>query len=139
MSDPVNAIFQRAAFIKQLGIVLDGYGEGWCETRLPVIESQHLQQDDFVHAGVVATLADHTAGASTYATVKEDEFVLTVEYKVNFLRPAVGDSLRCRAEVLRSGRTLIVSESEVYACQGESEKLVAKSMMTLAVMQRPKL
>jgi len=46
---------------------------------------------------------------------RSNEMVLTAEYKINLLRPALGDRLRCRATVLKAGKTLIVAESEVYA------------------------
>jgi len=60
--------------------------------------------------------------------------VLTVEFKINFLRPALGDRLRCRSAILRQGRTLHVAESEVYARRDGNEKLVAKAMVTLALV-----
>jgi acyl-coenzyme A thioesterase PaaI-like protein len=55
---------------------------------------------------------------------------------VNFLRPALGDHLRCRAEVLRPGRTLSVVEAKVYAGTDE-KKPVAAVMLTLAVIPDP--
>jgi uncharacterized protein (TIGR00369 family) len=97
---------------------------------------KHFQQDTFIHAGVQATMADHTAGAAAGSLVKESEIVLTVEFKINLLRPAVGESLRCIAKVLRTGKTLIVAESEVYATKAGDEKLCAKAMVTLAVVSR---
>ena len=132
-SGNVREIFQRAAFINDLGIRLKDLGEGWCESVLDV-EPKHTQQDGYVHAGVQATLADHTAGGAAGTLAAEGELVLTVEFKINFLRPALGERLRCRASVLRQGRTLNVAESEVYAQRGDSEKLVAKAMVTLALV-----
>ena len=58
----VKRIFEQAQFVRSLGIELIGIGDGWCETRVavtPTLEQQH----GFVHAGVLMTLADHTAGA----------------------------------------------------------------------------
>lgn len=129
----VSEIFNKAAFISDLGIKLKDVGPGWCETTLE-IQPKHLQQDTFIHAGVQATMADHTAGASAGSLVKENEIVLTVEFKINLLRPAIGKTLRCRAQVLRPGNNLIVSESEVFAVNTKKEKLVAKAMVTLAVV-----
>ena len=126
-------IFQRAAFIDGLGIRLRDMGEGWCESVLTVLPG-HLQQDGFVHAGVQATMADHTAGGAAGTFAAEGGHVLTVEFKINFLRPARGEHLRCRAAVLRRGRTLHVAESEVYAGRDGNEKLVAKAMVTLALV-----
>ena len=129
----VQEIFDRAAFIQEIGVKVSGIGAGWCETMLE-IGPRHLQQDDFVHAGVLATMADHTAGGAAGSVVRDEEIVLSVEFKINLLRPAIGDTLRCRAQLLRAGRTLIVAESEVFALAGDQEKLVAKATVTLAVV-----
>jgi len=40
--------------------------------------------------------------------------------------------LRCRATVLKPGKTLIVVESEVHSVRDGKEKLVAKATVTLA-------
>lgn len=130
-----RAIFEKAPFIADLGLVLSGLGPGWCETSLRV-EPKHLQQDGFVHAGVQATMADHTAGGAAGTLVRENEMVLSAEFKINLLRPAQGDRLRCRATVLKPGRTLIVAESEVYAIRDGKEKLVAKATVTLAPVKK---
>jgi uncharacterized protein (TIGR00369 family) len=85
-----------------------------------------------VHAGVLATMADHTAGAAATTLVEPSEVVVTVEYKANFLKPALGERLRCRAEVLRPGRTLSVVLAKMYA-GNDDEKPVAAAMLTLAI------
>jgi len=131
--DFVTSIFHKARFIRDLGITLKDIGPGWCETSLAV-EERHLQQDGFVHAGVLATMADHTAGASSGTIVPPGTLVLTIEFKINFLRPARTDALRCRADILKPGRSVIVAESAVYARHGDEVKLVAKAMISLAVV-----
>jgi uncharacterized protein (TIGR00369 family) len=131
----VQEIFDRAAFIAEVGISVSGIGVGWCETTLAVAP-KHLQQNDYVHAGVLATMADHTAGGAAGSVVKEEQVVLSVEFKINLLRPAMGEALRCKANLLKAGRTLIVAESEVFARAGAEEKLVAKATVTLAVVSR---
>jgi uncharacterized protein (TIGR00369 family) len=131
----VQEIFDRAAFIEDVGISVSGIGLGWCETTLAV-KAKHLQQNDYVHAGVLATMADHTAGGAAASVIKEDQVVLSVEFKINLLRPAIGEALRCKANILKAGRTLIVAESEVFARFQAQEKLVAKATVTLAVVNR---
>ena len=131
----VQEIFDRAAFIEDVGISVSRLGVGWCETTLAVAP-RHLQQNDYVHAGVLATMSDHTAGGAAASVIKEDEVVLSVEFKINLLRPAIGEALRCKANLLKAGRTLIVAESEVFARAGDEEKLVAKATVTLAVISR---
>ncbi len=126
-------LFRQAAFVRDVGIQLADIGAGWCEATL-ALEPKHLQQDGVVHAGVEATLADHTAGAAAASLVGKHEYVLTAEFKISFLRPARSDTLRCRAQVLKPGRTLIVAESEVFATTGDASSLVAKAIVTLAVV-----
>ena len=131
--EAVGAIFRNSAFVTGLGIRLADLGSGWCESELAV-EERHLQQDGFVHAGVQATIADHTAGGAAGTLAKPGEMVLTVEFKINLLRPAVGERLRCRATVLKPGRTIVVAESEVFASRDGAEKLTAKATVTLALV-----
>jgi uncharacterized protein (TIGR00369 family) len=131
----VEEIFERAPFVEDVGIRLGGVGVGWCETTLDILP-RHLQQDRFIHAGVQATMADHTAGGAGASVIREDEIVLSVEFKINLLRPAKGEALRCKANILKAGRTLIVVESEVFSCDGAQEKLTAKATVTLAVKSK---
>jgi len=125
-----RALFDKALFAADLGIVLEDLGPGWCRTTL-ALAPRHRQQDGYVHAGVQATLADHTAGGAAGTLVGAGEMVLTAEFKINFLRAARGERLICRATVLKPGKTLIVAESEVYALRGGAETLVSKAMVTL--------
>ena len=139
--ESVERIFYEANFIRDLDIRLDKVAEGLCETSL-VVQERLRQQHGFVHGGVIATLADHTAGgaARSVSGVKD---VLTVEFKINYLRPATGDRLRCTATVLRAGKTAIVAEALVFSSNSDAsnsgkEELVAKLTETLFVADDPK-
>ena len=81
----------------------------------------------------MATMADHTSGCAARGAVGLDRDVVSVEFKINFLRPAVADRLRCRGRVLRAGKMLVICEAEVFALKDAEEKLVSKAMVTLAV------
>jgi uncharacterized protein (TIGR00369 family) len=111
---------------------LTAIGFGWCETKLK-LTSAHLQQHGFVHAGVLMTIADHTCGGAALSTVPEGKDVITVENKVSFLRPATGLQLICRAEVLRTGRSLVFVEATVSAERDGQFAPVAKASSTLAL------
>ena len=127
----VESIFYRANFIRDLNIRLDQVSDGLCETSLQ-IEERLRQQHGFIHGGVIATMADHTAGGAA-RTVSGEKDVLTVEFKINYLKPAIGDRLRCRASVLRAGKAVIVAEALVFASDAGNEALVAKLTETLFV------
>lgn len=129
----VRAQFNDASFIQSLGIELVDLGPGWIDSRL-TIRPDHMQQDGFVHAGVIATLADHSGGMAAGTLCEAGKKVLTVEYKINLLRPGIGQTLRCRSEVLKPGRTITVCESEVFAQTADAEKFIAKASVTLALV-----
>ena len=133
--DVLKQIFRAAPFIASLGIELESASPGHCSTSLR-LRPEHLQQTGVVHAGVIATIADHTAGGAAGSVLDHLSHPLTVEFKVNLLRAASGDQLTCRAKVLKPGRTLIVAESEVFTGTGAQETLVAKALVTLAVLRR---
>lgn len=131
----VERVFGDAPFIAALGLELASSTPGACETTLSLAH-RHLQQDGFVHAGVQATMADHTAGAAASSVVADGCFVLTSSFTINLLRAARGERLRCRARVLKAGRQVMVVESEVYCAAGAEERLVSKAVVTLAVVAR---
>ncbi len=102
---------------------------GIFETHLNVI-NKHRQQDGFVHAGVIATMADHTSGYASFTTVSEKFRILTVEFKINYLKPATGPLIICRSKVINNGKKIKVVEAEVFSVSDGIEKLVAKGMFT---------
>ncbi len=128
----VRQIFDKANFVRDLGMQLTLIEDGCCETIL-IPSKRHQQQHGLIHAGVLATMADHTAGCAARSVVGLEQDVVTVEFKINFLRPTVARRLRCRSKVLRAGKTIVVCEAELFAENESAEKLVSKAMMTLAV------
>ena len=131
--EELERIFNAVPFVASLGIRLVTVDSGTCETELDV-EPRHLQQDGFVHAGVQAAMADHTAGGAAATLIEPGHMVLTVEFKINLLRAAKGERLTCRSTVLKPGSRLIVVESEVL-CEDEGiSKLVSKTTASLAVV-----
>jgi uncharacterized protein (TIGR00369 family) len=132
--DEIQRIFRAARFISDLGIELESVGDGNCVTTLD-LEDRHLQQDGYVHAGVHAAIADHTAGVAAATVLRERQMVLTLEFKINLLRPAMGERLVCRAEVLKPGRRFSVVEAEVFCEKGGDERLVSKMTATIAYVE----
>ena len=132
----IERLFDAAPFIREMGMELVTIAPGRCETRLTLSE-RHLQQDGVVHAGVLATMADHTSGTAGASLIAAGDYVLTAEFKINLLRAARGECLHCVGTVLKPGRRLIVAESEVFDGDQAIGKLVAKATVTLAVMTKP--
>lgn len=125
----VKAVFALAPFIRDVGYELVDAGPGWVETRLNV-EPRHLQQHGYLHAGVITTMADHTAGGAASTVVRDGQSVLTTDLSIQLLRPGKGAELRCRGEVVKAGRTLVFTQADVWADQIH----VARLHATMAVV-----
>lgn len=91
------------------------------------------------HGGVIAFLVDNatTAAAATYIDHRR-QTCLTVEYKLNFLAPAKGDRLLCKARVLKPGRLLTFVEAKVDCRTGSEDKPTAVALATVAAVDLPK-
>ncbi len=131
--EETDRIFRSAPFTSELGLRLESVGQGTCTSVLE-LQGRHLQQDGFVHAGVQATMADHTAGGAAATLLRKGQYVLTAEFKINLLRAAKGERLICRSKVLKAGAQLTVAESEVFCVASGEERLVSKATVTLAVI-----
>lgn len=129
----VSHVFNGAPFIASLGIELVDLGPGWVCSRV-VVKPEHQQQNGFVHAGLQATIADHTAGAAACTLVAADETILSVEFKINLLRPALATEIVCDSRVIKSGRRLSIVESRVWAGEPETGKQVSQAQLTMAVV-----
>ena len=89
------------------------------------------QQHGFLHAGVVSAALDSACGYAAFTLMPADAEVLTIEFKINLLAPARGESFRMEGRVLKPGRTVTVCEGRAYALHGGTEKLVATMGCTL--------
>ncbi|MGD9834147.1 MAG: PaaI family thioesterase [Piscinibacter sp.] len=121
-------ILVKQPFSILLGAQLNALEPGRCELQVTVAE--HLkQQHGFVHGGVLSYLADN---ALTYAGGTALRVpVLTGEFKINYVRPAVGDRLVARAEAVHVGKTQAVCRCEVFAVSATGEKLCALAQGTI--------
>jgi uncharacterized protein (TIGR00369 family) len=111
-----------------LGAQLTGFAEGQVELTIP-IRPDLLQQFGFVHGGVLSYAADNALSFAGGSVLGPE--ILTSEYKINYLKPARGSSLRARARVISSGTRQAVCECLVYAADGEKEVLVAVALGTI--------
>lgn len=127
----VRSIFDKAPFIGYLGLKLYNLDPGVCETSLE-IQEQHLQQNGLVHAGVLATMCDHTAGAAAGTLIMPDQIMLTAEFKVNLMFAVQAEKLFCRSRVLKAGARLSFAESELSA-SADFKKILTKASVTLAI------
>src|SRR5262245_41897675 len=127
-----RSIFASAPFMVDLGVVPIAVGEGTVSTEL-LVARRHTQQTGVVHAGVMATMADHSMGAAAQTLAPEGHWILTAELKTSLLRPARCERLVCEAHVLKPGRMITFTEAHVWAVSGDERTLVMKASATMAV------
>jgi uncharacterized protein (TIGR00369 family) len=125
--------FAKQGLMTTLGASLGSVTPGAVEIVLvpsPAISQQH----GFVHAGAVSAIADSAAGYAALSLMPEGAGVLTTEFKINLVAPAVGKRIIARGRVVKPGRTLTLTQAEVFAISDGQEKLIAlltATMMTL--------
>ena len=136
--DPDFASRVRHSFGRQRAMALIGASltlveSGHVEIELPYREDL-TQQKGYVHGGIVGMIADSACGYAAFTLMPATSSLVTVEYKINLLAPAVGESLLARGEVIKPGRTLSVTRAEVYARQGAKTVQVAAMQQTLMML-----
>ncbi len=126
----VEESFHQQRFMKFINAQLIKVEPGFCEIHLPY-NPDLTQQNLFFHAGIVGTIADNAAGYAAFSLMNVDSSILTVEFKLNLIAPAEGETLIGRSHVLKYGRTLTICRSDVFIVKDNNEKLCAASQSTL--------
>ncbi|MFA7438732.1 PaaI family thioesterase [Castellaniella sp.] len=128
--------FARSGLMLHLGAHLGDVAPGRVHIHLPFSASvtQHL---GLFHAGATSAIADAAGGWSALTLQPPGHTVLTVEFKINLLAPAQGESLEAVGRVVRSGRTLTVCQVDVFALQaGEKAAIALMQQTIIAVPER---
>jgi len=113
----VRASFDAQAMMHSLGITIAGLGPGWIDLEFDH-QDQFTQQHGFIHGGAISTALDSACGYAAFSLMAADAAVLTVEFKVNLLRPAKADRYRASGVVVKTGRTLTVSQAVATPAEG---------------------
>ena len=132
LQERISASFQAQGLMATLGASLVHVEVGEVHISLPF--SQHLsQQHGYVHAGAITSIVDSACGYAALTKAPEGHEVVTAEFKINLLRPAVGDHFLAIGKVVNAGRLLTVCTGEVRAFTGTgaSSKAVALIQATI--------
>jgi uncharacterized protein (TIGR00369 family) len=130
----VRASFDRQRFMATLGARLIHVAPGEVDIELTPADALS-QQHGFLHAGVIASIADSACGYAALSLMPAGAAVLSVEFKVNMLAPAAGDRLVARGRIIRAGRTVTVCWGEVTAYTADSERVVATMVGTMMTVR----
>jgi uncharacterized protein (TIGR00369 family) len=130
----IRKSFAKQGLMATLGATLQNVTAGAVEIALrphPSISQQH----GFVHAGAISAIADTAAGYAALSLMPSGRGVLTTEFKINFVAPAIGELILAQGKVVKAGRTLTLAQTEVFAISGGQQKLVALLTATLIAVE----
>jgi uncharacterized protein (TIGR00369 family) len=109
----VRESFGRQGLMTTLGAQIVTIEPGLCVIEMPFTPGVS-QQQGFFHGGAIGAIADTASGYAAYSLMPPGAEILTVEYKLNLIRPALAPTLRAEGRVVRAGRTLTVCRADVF-------------------------
>ncbi len=130
----VRDSFARQQFMGTLGASIARVGPGEVLIAVPFSESL-TQQHGVLHAGVVAAVLDSACGYAALTLMEPGAGVMSAEFKVNLLAPAVANRFVAVGRVVRAGRTLTVCQGELRAVQDDGEIVVAVMQGTMMAIR----
>lgn len=126
----IRASFDRQMVMQTIGASLSHIQAGEVRIELP-FRPALTQQHGYLHAGIVGLIVDSACGYAAYTLMPADSEVLSVEYKINFLSPAQGQTFLAVGRVVKPGRKLSVCAGDVWAHNAGKAKLVATMQSTM--------
>jgi uncharacterized protein (TIGR00369 family) len=129
----VRASFARQPVMAMIGADLLKVEPGAVDIKLGY-RTDLTQQNGFLHAGMTATIGDSACGYAAFSLMPAGADVLTAEYKINLLSPAVGEYFVAEGRVLKAGRTLSVVRADVFAVVEDGRKLVATMLASVVAV-----
>ena len=127
-AEEIKQSFAKQTIMGLIGAELSRVEAGIIEITLPY-RKDLTQQHGYLHAGIVTTIADSACGYAAYTLMPPESEVLSVEFKVNLLRPAKGETFFAVAEVVKAGKTLTVVRADVFGMDHEAQRELIATML----------
>ena len=130
IQERITVSFKSQGLMTTLGAQLVLVADGEVRIELPFCK-QLSQQHGYVHAGAITSIVDSACGYAALTKAAPNSEVVTAEFKINFVRPAIGERFLAVGRVLNAGKLLTVCTGEVQAFSGPSCKVVAIMQATI--------
>lgn len=133
----IAANFARQSFMTLLGARLARVADG--EVHIALSFSDALtQQHGYLHAGAITSIVDSACGYAALTRAPAGSDIVSAEFKINLLRPGIGERFLAIGKVQNAGKTLTVCTGEVRAFDGTSDrhKVIALMQATMANVRR---
>lgn len=122
--------FRSQGLMATLGAELVSVTEGEVQITLP-FSTKLSQQHGYLHAGAITSIVDSACGYAALTKAPPECEVVTAEFKINLMRPAIGEQFLAIGRVVSSGKLLTVCTGEVRAYSGPESKVVALMQATI--------
>lgn len=136
-ADQIRESFGKQAIMTLIGAELGRVEPGLVEIKLSC-RSDLTQQHGYLHAGIVSTIADSACAYAAFSLMPPDSEVMSVEFKVNLLRPANASAFLARGEVIKPGKTLTVVRADVFGVSERNESQLVATMQGTMICLRKK-
>lgn len=133
LADRITSSFARQGLMATLGASVEYVGDGEVHIAMP-FSAGIGQQHGYAHAGAITSIVDSACGYAALTKAPDDFEVVTAEFKINLLRPGIGQRFLAVGKVQNAGRLLTVCTGEVraFASAGPDYKLIALMQATIA-------
>ncbi len=121
--------------MRTLGVNISSLGPGWIDLEFDHHED-FTQQHGFTHAGAIATALDSACGYAAFSLMPDNAAVLTVEYKINLLRPAKAARYLASAIVIKPGRNLTVCTATASPTDNRDQAIAVITATLMTVVGR---
>jgi uncharacterized protein (TIGR00369 family) len=135
-AERIKAAFGSQGFLRYVDARIEELAPGRCVI-VADFRAELAQQNGYFHGGLIGTIADAAGACAASTLIESRQWMLTAEYKINFLAPAKAPQLKAMGEVARAGRTLTVSQVHLYGVdEAGDEQLCALATVTVATLER---
>jgi uncharacterized protein (TIGR00369 family) len=135
VNDRIAASFNAQGLMRRGGAERVGPPDGEVQIAMP-FSAAISQQHGYVHAGAISSILDSACGYAALTKAPADCEVVTAEFKINLVRPAIGERFVAIGKVQTAGKLLTVCTGEVRALSGDTSKVVALMQATIVAVRR---
>ena len=132
----VKNSFSKQTAMKKLGVNLISVKPGFVTLKL-IKTNSVLQQQGFIHGGVIAAGLDSACGFSALSLCEKNFEVLTIEFKTSFFAPGISNEINFEGKVVKYGKKVCFCESDAFSEINGEKKIIAKMSASIAKVKIP--
>lgn len=130
IQERISESFKKQGLMATLGAEIVSITDGEVQIEIP-FSAKLCQQQGYLHAGAITSIVDSACGYAALTKAPAEYEVVTAEFKINFMRPAIGERFLATGKVVTTGKTLTICTGEVQAYSNSGFKIIAIMQATI--------